>query len=198
MTCKVTLQPSGRSFLVARDEPVLAAAIREGIGLPYGCRDGACGSCKSRLLEGRVAELSDIVLAQGRDLDGSLAVLDNARDESQAAHDSSSAALRAERARADIRVEQALRERDAAHAAALAERDARAAAAAEKAEFASALVNSRLRQAADKQGEEVAKLTGEQCAAACTRARRRLGARAPSRSRPLAQRPSTRPLPAAA
>ena len=28
MTCKVTLQPSGRSFLVARDEPVLAAAIR--------------------------------------------------------------------------------------------------------------------------------------------------------------------------
>jgi CDP-4-dehydro-6-deoxyglucose reductase len=54
MTCKVTLQPSGRSFLVARDEPVLAAAIREGIGLPYGCRDGACGSCKSRLLEGRV------------------------------------------------------------------------------------------------------------------------------------------------
>ena len=25
-----------------------AAAIRQGIGLPYGCRDGACGSCKSR------------------------------------------------------------------------------------------------------------------------------------------------------
>jgi len=24
------------------------------VGLPYGCRDGACGSCKSRLLEGRV------------------------------------------------------------------------------------------------------------------------------------------------
>ena len=37
-----------------RDEPILAAAIRQGIGLPYGCRDGACGSCKSRLLEGRV------------------------------------------------------------------------------------------------------------------------------------------------
>jgi ferredoxin len=33
---------------------LLAAAIRQGIGLPYGCRDGACGSCKSRLLEGRV------------------------------------------------------------------------------------------------------------------------------------------------
>ena len=54
MTFTVTLQPSGRSFQVERDEPVLQAAIRDGIGLPYGCRDGACGSCKSRLLEGRV------------------------------------------------------------------------------------------------------------------------------------------------
>jgi CDP-4-dehydro-6-deoxyglucose reductase, E3 len=54
MTFTVTLQPSGRSFAVQADEPVLQAAIREGIGLPYGCRDGACGSCKSRLLEGRV------------------------------------------------------------------------------------------------------------------------------------------------
>ena len=34
--------------------PILAAAIRQGIGLPYGCKDGACGSCKCRLLEGRV------------------------------------------------------------------------------------------------------------------------------------------------
>ena len=40
--------------MVERDEPILAAAIRQGVGLPYGCRDGACGSCKSRLLEGRV------------------------------------------------------------------------------------------------------------------------------------------------
>lgn len=54
MSFKVTLQPSGRSFEVARDEAVLPAAIRQGVGLPYGCRDGACGSCKSRLVEGRV------------------------------------------------------------------------------------------------------------------------------------------------
>ncbi|MBK6863978.1 MAG: CDP-6-deoxy-delta-3,4-glucoseen reductase [Ideonella sp.] len=54
MTFTVTLQPSGRSFQVEREEPVLQAAIRAGVGLPYGCRDGACGSCKSRLLEGRV------------------------------------------------------------------------------------------------------------------------------------------------
>ena len=54
MAFTVTLQPSGRTFRVDRDEPILSAAIRQGIGLPYGCKDGACGSCKCRLLEGRV------------------------------------------------------------------------------------------------------------------------------------------------
>jgi CDP-4-dehydro-6-deoxyglucose reductase len=54
MTFTVTLQPSGRQFTVERDEPILLAAIRQGVGLPYGCKDGACGSCKSRLVEGRV------------------------------------------------------------------------------------------------------------------------------------------------
>jgi CDP-4-dehydro-6-deoxyglucose reductase len=54
MSFTVTIQPANRSFSVERDEPILAAAIRQGIGLPYGCRDGACGSCKSRLLDGRV------------------------------------------------------------------------------------------------------------------------------------------------
>jgi CDP-4-dehydro-6-deoxyglucose reductase len=54
MTFRITLTPSERSFDVARDEPILNAAIRSGVGLPYGCKDGACGSCKSRLLEGRV------------------------------------------------------------------------------------------------------------------------------------------------
>ena len=54
MSFSVTVQPSGRTFLVDRDEPILLAAIRQGVGLPYGCKDGACGSCKSRLLAGRV------------------------------------------------------------------------------------------------------------------------------------------------
>ena len=42
----VTVQPSGRAFTANPDEALLAAAIRQGIGLPYGCKDGACGSCK--------------------------------------------------------------------------------------------------------------------------------------------------------
>ena len=54
MTFKVSVQPAGLTFDVSRDEAILPAAIRAGVGLPYGCRDGACGSCKSRLVDGRV------------------------------------------------------------------------------------------------------------------------------------------------
>ena len=54
MTHTITLQPAARQFSADPDETLLAAAMRQGVGLPYGCRDGACGSCKSRLLEGRV------------------------------------------------------------------------------------------------------------------------------------------------
>lgn len=51
---QITVQPSGRSFGANADEPILQAAIRQGIGMPYGCKDGACGSCKCRKLEGTV------------------------------------------------------------------------------------------------------------------------------------------------
>ena len=50
----VVVQPSGRTFDVATGEAVLAAGIRQGIGLPYGCKDGACGSCKCKLVSGTV------------------------------------------------------------------------------------------------------------------------------------------------
>ncbi|MGA0569721.1 CDP-6-deoxy-delta-3,4-glucoseen reductase [Variovorax sp. VNK109] len=49
---QITVQPSGRSFTAMPDEAILAAGIRQGIGLPYGCKDGACGSCKCKKLEG--------------------------------------------------------------------------------------------------------------------------------------------------
>ena len=54
MSFTITLQPAERQFSVERDEAILPAAIRQGVGMPYGCRDGACGSCKSKLIEGRV------------------------------------------------------------------------------------------------------------------------------------------------
>ena len=51
---QVTIEPSGRSFGANPDETMLAAGIRQGIGLPYGCKDGACGSCKCKKLSGTV------------------------------------------------------------------------------------------------------------------------------------------------
>jgi ferredoxin len=37
---------------VADDETVLDAAEAAGVGLPFGCRTGACGTCTARLLAG--------------------------------------------------------------------------------------------------------------------------------------------------
>ncbi|MCL1960476.1 MAG: CDP-6-deoxy-delta-3,4-glucoseen reductase [Desulfovibrionaceae bacterium] len=54
MTHTITVQPSGRSFEAEPQESLLAAGIRQGIGLPYGCKDGACGSCKCKKLSGTV------------------------------------------------------------------------------------------------------------------------------------------------
>lgn len=54
MTFQVTVQPSGHQFTCEADETVLTAAIRAGVGLPYGCKNGACGSCKGKLVEGTI------------------------------------------------------------------------------------------------------------------------------------------------
>ncbi len=56
MSFTVTVSPSGKQFSVERDEYVLDAALRHGVVLPYGCKDGACGSCKGRVLEGRIEQ----------------------------------------------------------------------------------------------------------------------------------------------
>ena len=51
---QITVQPSGRAFSANAGEAILAAAIRSGVGLPYGCKDGACGSCKCKKISGTV------------------------------------------------------------------------------------------------------------------------------------------------
>ncbi|OOG25047.1 CDP-6-deoxy-delta-3,4-glucoseen reductase [Thioalkalivibrio denitrificans] len=54
MSFRITLQPSGHEFTAEDDETVLEAGLRQGFALPYGCRNGACGSCLGRLLNGEV------------------------------------------------------------------------------------------------------------------------------------------------
>lgn len=52
----ISVQPSGIQFEAQSGESLLAAGVRQGIGLPYGCKDGACGSCKCKLLSGQVQQ----------------------------------------------------------------------------------------------------------------------------------------------
>jgi CDP-4-dehydro-6-deoxyglucose reductase len=54
MSHQVTIQPSGHQFTVQDGETVLEAALREDFALPYGCRNGACGACKGKVLAGEV------------------------------------------------------------------------------------------------------------------------------------------------
>jgi len=51
----VRLEPSGHTFTVNPGETILEAALRQGVGLPYGCRNGACGACKGTLKSGEIA-----------------------------------------------------------------------------------------------------------------------------------------------
>jgi CDP-4-dehydro-6-deoxyglucose reductase len=66
----IRLESSGRCFEAEPNEPVLDAAERAGIELPYSCRDGICGTCKARLTSGTVehgmyADISEHERAQG-------------------------------------------------------------------------------------------------------------------------------------
>lgn len=54
MSTQVTIQSSNHTFTVEADETVLAAALRQHLGLPYGCRSGACGACKGKIIAGSV------------------------------------------------------------------------------------------------------------------------------------------------
>ena len=54
MPRQVTIKPSNHVFTVADDETILDGALREGFSIAYGCRNGACGSCKGKVLQGAV------------------------------------------------------------------------------------------------------------------------------------------------
>jgi CDP-4-dehydro-6-deoxyglucose reductase len=66
------LSNSGASFEAAPDEPLLDAAAKAALNLPYSCLGGNCGACKARLLRGEIhyphgapLGLSDAEIAEG-------------------------------------------------------------------------------------------------------------------------------------
>src|SRR3546814_20648124 len=54
MSFKVTVQPSQHQFPVETGQTVLDAALAAGIVLPYSCRNGACSTCKGKVVSGQV------------------------------------------------------------------------------------------------------------------------------------------------
>jgi CDP-4-dehydro-6-deoxyglucose reductase, E3 len=52
MSFKISVPASGHEFIAEKNETILEAALRQGVGLPYGCRNGACGKCSGEVISG--------------------------------------------------------------------------------------------------------------------------------------------------
>ena len=51
---KIALADSQEHFACAADDTIMRAALRAGIGMPYECNVGSCGTCKVELVSGEV------------------------------------------------------------------------------------------------------------------------------------------------
>jgi len=54
MSHQITINPSSHIFSAEAYETLLDAAMEAGLNLPYGCRNGTCGTCKGKVVEGSV------------------------------------------------------------------------------------------------------------------------------------------------
>jgi len=73
MAYQLTIQPSGLQCEAKAYDTLLETAIAAGVNLPYGCKNGACGSCKGQILSGEVdygdyvgSALTPLDIAAGR------------------------------------------------------------------------------------------------------------------------------------
>ena len=55
----VRIAPANVVFRAQPKETLLQAALNQGIAFPHDCRAGGCGTCKCRLVKGKVKELTD-------------------------------------------------------------------------------------------------------------------------------------------
>ena len=75
MSYTVTLQPFGVEFECGERETVLAAALRAGVSLRYGCKHGGCGSCKAQLSDGDVDYNDHATAISEAEIDNGIALL---------------------------------------------------------------------------------------------------------------------------
>ena len=74
MRHQVQIKPNEHQFYVESNETVLDAALRQGINLRYGCRNGACGSCKGKVLAGDLHYEDDPIALSDDDKEENLAL----------------------------------------------------------------------------------------------------------------------------
>ena len=74
MSAIVRILPSGHEFVVEPNEPLLEAALRNGLALEFGCVNGNCGECKARVIEGTVRQIRfhDYVIGEAEKLNGTV------------------------------------------------------------------------------------------------------------------------------
>ncbi|GKX63868.1 CDP-6-deoxy-delta-3,4-glucoseen reductase [Pragia fontium] len=70
MSIKIELQPSGIIFDASEDLSILDSALEKNINIEYSCKDGSCGTCKARLLQGSVNSVNSSTLSADEVADG--------------------------------------------------------------------------------------------------------------------------------
>ncbi len=83
MRHRVQIQPSEHQFYVESGETVLDAALRQGVNLHYGCRNGACGACKGKILQGSVSYDEPPIALEDSDVEQNLALFCEAKPDSE-------------------------------------------------------------------------------------------------------------------
>ncbi|TAM09355.1 MAG: 2Fe-2S iron-sulfur cluster binding domain-containing protein [Nevskiaceae bacterium] len=63
LSSRVTVVGSGTTFQVPKGDLLLMSALAQGVDYPHNCRVGTCGTCKTRLLKGRISPLVDFALS---------------------------------------------------------------------------------------------------------------------------------------
>lgn len=72
MAFNITIKPSNHQYSCEADETIIESSIKHGFTLPYSCRDGVCGACKGKILEGEVdyGEYQPFALSEAEKAEG--------------------------------------------------------------------------------------------------------------------------------
>ena len=77
----VSIASTGTTVRVGADETLLAALCRAGVGAPYSCQQGFCGTCRTRVLHGAVDHRDTLLTDPERDNQMMLICVSRAADE---------------------------------------------------------------------------------------------------------------------